>query len=117
MPTLTVLMAFSAFRRIGEYAVTRPSREVLYTVVSREDKYKAKSFVDTFVFRAGDQIGVWTGTALTAAGLTLSGTSLVAAPIMGVWLVVALWLGRRQASLANERAVETPSGNPVHAAG
>ena len=48
---------FQVIRRATDYAITRPVREVIYTVVSREDRYKAKGFIDTFVYRAGDQVG------------------------------------------------------------
>ena len=82
-------------RRAGEYAFGRPAREVLYTVVPPEDKYKAKNFIDTFVYRGGDQIGAWSYAGLSAAGLAVSTISLLAAPISFIWLAVAFWLGRR----------------------
>ena len=57
VPTITVFVVFQVLRRASELAVARPAREVPYTVLSREDKYKAKNFIDTFVYRMGDQIG------------------------------------------------------------
>jgi AAA family ATP:ADP antiporter len=69
---------------------------VLFTVVPPEDKYKAKNFIDTFVYRGGDQIGAWSYAGLTAAGLAASTISLLAAPLSGVWLMVAFWLGKQQ---------------------
>lgn len=95
--TLVVFVLFQVTRRAGEYAFGRPAREVLFTVVSPEDKYKAKNFIDLFVYRGGDQIGAWTYAGLTAAGLAVSSISLLAAPLSAVWLVVAIWLGREQA--------------------
>jgi AAA family ATP:ADP antiporter len=74
--------------------------EVLFTVVPREDKYKAKSFIETFIYRAGDQIGAWTYAAFAAVGLGISGAAYAAVPFAVVWLVLGLWLGRRQAQLA-----------------
>jgi ATP:ADP antiporter, AAA family len=53
-PTFAVLIGVMMIRRIGEYSITRPSRDTLYTVVTREEKYKAKSLIDTFVYRGGD---------------------------------------------------------------
>jgi AAA family ATP:ADP antiporter len=100
VPVLAVFVVFQVLRRAGEYAVARPAREVLYTVLPREDKYKAKHFIDTFVYRAGDQVGAWSMAAMTALGLGVAGTAFVAAPIAGVWLGVALLLGRRQQALA-----------------
>ena len=57
---VAVIVAFQIIRRATEFALARPTRELLYSVVAREDKYKAKSFIDTFVYRAGDQVGAWT---------------------------------------------------------
>lgn len=107
-PTMAVLVAFNVLRRAGNFAVARPTREVLYTVLPREDKYKTKSFVDTFVYRLGDQIGVWGDAALGALGLGVAGVSLVAAPLSFLWLVIAIWLGRRQQQLAGEST--SPAG-------
>ncbi|MFN0179539.1 MAG: NTP/NDP exchange transporter [Gemmatimonadales bacterium] len=100
MPTVAMLVGFLVLRRAGNFAVARPSREVLYTVVSREDKYKAKSFIDTFVYRLGDQLGAWGDKALAAAGLGMAGVAMVAAPLAALWLVIGVWLGRRQTKMA-----------------
>jgi len=101
-PVLAVFVVFQVLRRAGEYAVARPSREVLYTVLSREDKYKAKHFIDTFVYRGGDQVGAWSMAGMAALGLGLAGTAYVAAPLAALWLAIAVYLGRRQAQ--GERA-------------
>ncbi len=100
-PTVAVFVAFQVLRRAGEFAVARPAREVLYTVMSREDKYKAKNFIDTFVYRTGDQIGAWTTAGLLATGLTASAISFLAAPLALVWLLVGWWLGRVQETKAS----------------
>jgi AAA family ATP:ADP antiporter len=92
---LTAFVAFNVLRRAGNYGFASPAREVLFTVVSPEDKYKAKNFIDTFAYRSGDQIGAWSYAALSAAGLAVSSIALIAAPMSAVWLVVAIWLGRR----------------------
>jgi AAA family ATP:ADP antiporter len=97
-PSLALLAAFQVARRAVNYAVSRPAREVLFTVLPREDKYKAKAFTDTFVYRAGDQVGAWTYPALRALGLGLAGVSWVAVPLASVWIALSLWLGRRQAA-------------------
>ena len=96
-PSLALLAAFQVARRAVNYAVSRPAREVLFTVLPREDKYKAKAFTDTFVYRAGDQVGAWTYPALRALGLGLAGVSWIAAPLAAGWVALSLWLGRRQA--------------------
>ena len=107
MPILGLLALFQTLRRAGNFAVSRPAREVLFTVLRREDKYKAKSFMDTFVYRAGDQIGAWSYPLLIWLGLGLTGISFVAAPLAGIWLALSLWLGRRQVTLARERESRT----------
>ena len=104
VPSVAMLVGFLVLRRAGNFAVARPSREVLYTVVSREDKYKAKSFIDTFVYRLGDQIGAWADPLLASLGFGMVGVALVAAPLAGLWLLVGLWLGRRQTSMATREA-------------
>jgi ATP:ADP antiporter, AAA family len=96
MPTLLVLVAFESVRRAGNFAVARPTRELLFTVVSRDDRFKAKNFIDTFIYRAGDQIGNWSWWLMaTKMGLGIAGVSFVAAPLMGLWLALSLWLGRQ----------------------
>jgi AAA family ATP:ADP antiporter len=99
-PTIVVLVVFQVLRRAGNYAVARPARETLYTVVSREDKFKAKNFIDTFVYRSGDQLGAWSYRLLTWLGLSMASIAFLTVPLAGLWLLVGLWLGRRQASLA-----------------
>jgi len=106
MPGLGLLAFFQVLRRAMNYALSRPAREVLFTVLRREDKYKAKSFMDTFVYRAGDQIGAWSYPLLTWLGLGLTGISFVAAPLAAGWCALSLWLGRRQIVLAKQRNPE-----------
>ena len=103
VPVLGLLAVFQVLRRAGNFAVTRPAREVLFTVLRREDKYKAKSFIDTFVYRAGDQIGAWSYPLLTWLGLGLTGISFVAAPLAAIWCGLSIWLGKRQTVMAETR--------------
>jgi len=102
MPTLALVVIVQVIRRAGNYAVARPTREVLYTVVAREDKYKAKSFIDTFVYRFGDQVGAWSQPVMTWFGLGMAGIAFAAVPLSGIWLLVSLWLGKRQAEMVRE---------------
>src|SRR5207237_9019283 len=96
-PSLSAIAIFQVVRRASDYAIARPSREVLFTVVPREDRYKAKSFIDTFVYRLGDQLGAWGVAALRGLGATAGELAVVAIPVALLWLINALWLGRRQA--------------------
>ncbi|MGH7690521.1 MAG: NTP/NDP exchange transporter [Gemmatimonadaceae bacterium] len=102
IPVFATLALFIVLRRAGNFALTNPAMEVLFTVVSREDKYKAKSFIETFIYRGGDQIAAWTYAGLTAVGLGLTGIAFAAVPMAAVWLMLGVWLGRRQAELAND---------------
>jgi AAA family ATP:ADP antiporter len=104
LPTAAALAAVQVVRRSSDYAVARPMREVLYTVVSREDRYKAKNFIDTVVYRAGDQIGAWTFTLLTGVGLGIPEVAAAGAALGVLWLLNGLWLGRRQEKLAKRAA-------------
>jgi len=98
-PTIAVLVVYQVIRRAGNFAFARPAREVLYTVVPREDKYKAKSFIDTAVYRMGDQLGAWSYAGLGLLGLAMSGIAIVAVPLSLAWLINGLWLGRKQNAL------------------
>jgi AAA family ATP:ADP antiporter len=96
MPMMAIVVGFQVLRRAGEFALARPAREILFTTVSREEKYKAKSLIDTFVYRAGDQVGAWSYSLMASLGLGVSGVAWVAVPLSLVWLVNGWRLGRRQ---------------------
>jgi len=102
-PVLPVLAAFQIARRASTFAFMRPAREVLFTVLRREDKYKAKSFIDTFGYRCGDQFGV-SYSGLKALGLSLSAISYIAVPVVAGWCVLGIWLGRKQRALAESQS-------------
>lgn len=102
-PVLAVLLVFQVLRRAGNYALARPAREMLFTVLSREEKYKSKNFIDTVVYRGGDAIAGWIFAGLMALGLGLGGIAAVAVPVALLWLIVALWLGRRYDAIRNDR--------------
>jgi AAA family ATP:ADP antiporter len=109
LPSIAALVTFQVLRRSGDYAIARPTREVLYTVVTREDRYKAKSFIDTVVYRAGDQVGAWSFALLSSRlGMGAEEIGLVAVVLSVIWLANGLWLGRKQDTLA---AAETQSAD------
>jgi len=101
-PTLISLVAVQVIYRAGRYGLTKPAREMLWTVLSREDKYKAKPFLDAAVYRGGDLASGWIYAGLAALGLSIGAISLVAAPIAGLWIILGLRLGRREEALAAE---------------
>jgi ATP:ADP antiporter, AAA family len=117
LPTLAAIVCFQVLRRAGNFALTRPAREILFTVVSREDRYKAKSFIDTAVYRTGDQVGAWSYALIGGLGLGLTEAGIVAIVLSALWLVNSLWLGKRQEALAKEQiAIERESISEVTAA-
>jgi AAA family ATP:ADP antiporter len=107
-PALWVVVAFQAIQRTANFAISNPAREVLFTVVEREEKYKAKNVIDIVVFRGADALSGWLFAALRGAGLELAAISLATVPLAGAWLALALALGRGQ-----ERRARTPVSKPA----
>jgi ATP:ADP antiporter, AAA family len=103
-PVLAVIAPFQGIRRAAQYAILRPAREMLFTVVSREERYKSKNFIDTVVFRGGDMLSGWTYAALTSVGLGVAGTAWVNVPVSVAWLALGVYLGREQRRRAGEAA-------------
>jgi AAA family ATP:ADP antiporter len=102
--SLALLAVFQVARRAAAYALMRPSREILFTVLKREDKYKVKSVTDTLGYRTGDQLGAWSYHGLQGLGLGLNTISWIAVPVTAVWCVLSIWLGRKQRVLAEAQA-------------
>jgi AAA family ATP:ADP antiporter len=98
-PTLAVLLVFACIRRAGEYAISNPAREILFTVTTREEKYKVKNVIDTVLARGGYAVSGWLIEGLRLLGIGLSGISLVAVPVAVLWTTTAYLLGRRQEQL------------------
>ena len=94
--TLTALVLFEAVFRAVQRAMMRPARETLFTVVSREEKYKAKAFIDTFIYRGGDVVGAWTEGLLGRIGMGLAALVSFNVPLVVLWGVLGVWLGRAQ---------------------
>ncbi|MGE0030671.1 MAG: NTP/NDP exchange transporter [Steroidobacteraceae bacterium] len=100
-PTLATLVAVFIARRVGQYAIVRPCREMLYTTVDRESKYKAKNVNDTLVYRTSDFVVAKGHDAIVAAfGASLSGIALVGAGVAALWAAVAFGLGRAHERMA-----------------
>lgn len=93
-PDTAVLLLVQVARRSADYAIARPAREVLFTVVSRAEKYPSKAFLDTFVYRGGDAVGAWTETLLRTMGLGNLGLALAFVPVAIAWSALCLALGR-----------------------
>ncbi|MGA6826091.1 NTP/NDP exchange transporter [Nitrospira sp. NS4] len=104
-PGLVVYVVFSVLRRVGEYALSKPAREVLFTVVSREEKYKAKNFIDTAVSRGGDASTGWLVSGVKALGVTTIHIAWALIPVMFLWAWLSRWL-----ALEHSRRVPPPVG-------
>ena len=91
-PSFLAVAAVQAVRRAVGFGLSKPTNDMLYSVVSAEEKYKSKNFIDTAVYRGGDLLGTWTVRALW--GLGYSGISLVMLPFAALWVAIALWLGK-----------------------
>jgi ATP:ADP antiporter, AAA family len=98
-PSLWLVASFQALRRTAEYALQRPARDVLFTVLSREEKYKSKGFIDTVVYRGGDALAGWAYAGLAAVGLSMPALALSAVPAAVASLGVAVYLTRRHRAL------------------
>jgi AAA family ATP:ADP antiporter len=111
-PTLFMVQAARALQRITQYGIARPAREVLFTVIDQQSKYKAKNVSDTVVYRFGDLTAAWMQAGLRAAGFGYAGVVTAGAAIAAGWTFVALGLGRRYESLngaRNRMAAEAPA--------
>jgi AAA family ATP:ADP antiporter len=92
---LPVLIGFGVLRRAGEFSITKPTRETLFTVVPREEKYQAKNVIDTVIHRGADATGTGIVSVFHTWGIGLSSMAFAAMPIAALWLGTGLWLGRR----------------------
>ncbi|VWX61829.1 MFS transporter [Burkholderiales bacterium 8X] len=95
-PVVWVLAGAQALRRAVDYAIARPAREVLFTVVSREAKYKAKNAIETVVYRGGDAVSGWISAGLGALGVGFAGLAALAIPLAAIWALLSVWLARQQ---------------------
>ena len=99
-PVPTTVALAQGLRRAVEFAIVRPGREVLWTVVSREEKYKAKNVIETVVYRGGDAASGWLSVGLTALGTGFGLLAMVIVPFAGLWAWLCFWLAKRQAQRA-----------------
>jgi AAA family ATP:ADP antiporter len=106
--SLATLVVFEAAFKAVQRAIMRPARETLFTVVSRADKYKAKAFVDTFVYRGGDVLGAQVEGVLGRLGTGLAALISVSVPLAVVWGALGVWLGLRQEREALHRSPPSP---------
>jgi AAA family ATP:ADP antiporter len=101
-PSFLAVAAVQAIRRAVGFGLSKPTNDMLYSVVSPEEKYKSKNFIDTAVYRGGDLLGTWTVRILW--GLGYSGISLIMLPFAALWVAIAMWLGKAYRRYDNELA-------------
>lgn len=112
-PVLLSIAAVQVIRRAGNYAVAKPGREMLFTVIPRFEKYKSKNFIDTVVYRGGDAIAGWLYTGLSTLGLGISGISVVAVPLAVLWAGIGYRLGRSRQARATAAERDATAAAPA----
>lgn len=105
-PTIAIFAIVQIARRVTNFALARPTRELLFTSLSREDRYKAKNFIDTVVYRFGDQAGSWSYTGLLGLSLGMTELAVLAIPCCLIWLVLSIWLARKQLRTQSDESHE-----------
>ena len=114
-PTLAVVIALQIVQRWMNFAIANPARQVFFTVLGREEKYKAKNLIDVVVYRGSDALYGWVFDGLQALGLKLGAIALVAWPVAAGWLVLSMVLGRVQehrAALIDGEAAKAKDATP-----
>ena len=109
-PTLPVVLVAQVAQRWFHFSVATPARQVFYTVLGREEKYKAKNLIDVVIYRGSDALYGWVYDSLQALGLKLGAIALVSVPVAAIWLVISAALGRAQERRA-ERDTAAASGD------
>ena len=108
-PTLAAVALLTIARRGLGFGFTKPTTDMLYSVVTPEEKYKTKNFIDTAIYRGGDLIGTWSVRGLATLGMGISAISWIMLPFTALWAVIALWLGREYRRRAKLRIGELDS--------
>jgi len=106
VPILAIMVGVEIFRRSGDYSIMKPTREMLFSVVSREEKYKAKNFIDTTILRGGNAASAWAYTATKALGASAAGITGISVLLGLAWCTTAFWLGGQ---FENKRERDTPA--------
>jgi AAA family ATP:ADP antiporter len=111
MPTLIVVVTLQVVQRWMNFAIANPARQLFFTVVTREEKYKAKNFIDVVVYRGSDALSGWIFDSLQGIGLKLGTIALCSLPVVAGWMMLSIALGRaqekRSAQLGVTSATET----------
>jgi ATP:ADP antiporter, AAA family len=109
-PTLSTVVTLQVAQRWMNFAIANPARQVFFTVVGREEKYKAKNLIDVVIYRGSDALYGWVYDSLQALGLKLGAIALCALPVVAGWVIISTALGRMQERLTTKRHDEGPPG-------
>ena len=115
--SLAALIVLDAAFKAVQRGVMRPARETLFTTVARSDRYKAKAFIDTFIYRGGDAIGAQTEGMLARLGMGLVGVAFFAVPLAILWMALGLWLGYAQLRQVSRMSASSRSSADDDASG
>ncbi len=107
MPTLIVVVTVQVVQRWMNFAIANPARQLFFTVVTREEKYKAKNLVDVVVYRGSDALSGWIFDSMQAFGLKLGAIALFSLPVVAGWFILSVGLGRAQERRSMQRATPT----------
>ncbi|MGH9695229.1 MAG: NTP/NDP exchange transporter, partial [Bryobacteraceae bacterium] len=109
-PALSVVLVVQVVQRWMNFAIANPARQVFFTVLGREEKYKAKNLIDVVIYRGSDALYGWVFDSLQALGLKLGAIALCALPVAVGWLVLSVGLGRGEEKRARELELGTARG-------
>jgi ATP:ADP antiporter, AAA family len=115
LPVLMMLLGVQVIRRVAEYAIARPGREMLFTIVDQESKYKAKNVIDTVIYRFGDLSSAWITSGLKALGVTTVGVAFFGVLVCIVWGAIAWFLGRKYEGVNTARDASEAAARPAAA--
>jgi AAA family ATP:ADP antiporter len=115
-PTLFMIQALQVVRRVAQYGIARPSREICFTVVEQSSRYKAKNVIDTVVYRFGDLSSAWVQAGLRSLGYGLNGAIAVGVSASVIWFAVASSLGARYEKIRLQESDEPARGSAVRQA-
>jgi AAA family ATP:ADP antiporter len=104
MPTLVVVVTVQIVQRWINFAIANPARQLFFTVVTREEKYKAKNLIDVVVYRGSDALSGWIFDSMQVIGLKLSAIALCSLPVVAGWFLLSIHLGRTQERRSTQRA-------------
>jgi ATP:ADP antiporter, AAA family len=108
MPTLAVVITIQVLQRWMNFSIANPARQVFFTVVTRAEKYKAKNLIDVVVYRGSDALSGWIFDSLQGLGLKIGAIALCSLPVVAVWFVLSIGLGRAQEKRYARRSETTP---------